>query len=194
MKAADRAIRPEPSDPPSVGDPMRQMSDRTSDPFPKERFGALLRRLPAYGRLAWRLGRDPLLSRTRRAAVLGGAAYLVSPIDLVPGFIPVLGQLDDIAVVLATLRVALDGLSPARREVHLSAVGLSDADLATDLRAVGSTTAWIGRAGVRTGRRVAITGVRIVSRGTRRIGGSAIRGAESLATRRPRRRSQAASD
>ncbi|HEY4634596.1 MAG TPA: DUF1232 domain-containing protein, partial [Candidatus Limnocylindrales bacterium] len=125
------------------------------DPFPGDAFGALLRRLPAYGRLAWRLGRDPLISRARRAAVIGAAGYLVSPIDLVPGFIPVLGQLDDIAVVLAALRVALDGLDPERRRGHLHAVGLDEGHLATDMRAVGSTGAWVGRAGVRTGGRLA---------------------------------------
>jgi uncharacterized membrane protein YkvA (DUF1232 family) len=120
------------------------------DPFPGDAFGALLRRLPAYGRLAWRLGRDPLISRARRAAVIGAAGYLVSPIDLVPGFIPVLGQLDDIAVVLAALRLALDGLDP-------------------DLRALGSTGAWVGRAGLRTSGRLARAGIRATVGGTRRI-------------------------
>ena len=42
--------------------------------------------------------------RTPRAAKLLGAAfmaYLLSPIDLIPDFIPVLGQLDDIVLVPA---------------------------------------------------------------------------------------------
>ena len=38
-----------------------------------------------------------------RAKMLGGAvlAYLLSPIDLIPDFIPVLGQLDDVVLVPA---------------------------------------------------------------------------------------------
>lgn len=49
-----------------------------------------------------RLARDPETPRLIRIALLGLAAYLVSPIDLVPDFIPVAGQLDDaILVVLA---------------------------------------------------------------------------------------------
>jgi uncharacterized membrane protein YkvA (DUF1232 family) len=162
------------------------MTART-DPFPKDAFGAMVRRLPAYGRLAWRLGRDPLISRARRATVLAGAAYLVSPIDAVPGFIPVLGQLDDIAIVLASLRIALDGLSPARRQAHLSAVRLADDDLFTDLRTLGSTGAWVGRRGFRAGRRIAVVGAHAVIRGSRRLGGATVRGAGALAARRPRR-------
>ena len=159
-----------------------------ADPFPREPFVALIRRLPAYGRLAWRLGKDPLISKARRAAVLGGAAYLASPIDLVPGFIPILGQLDDIAVVLATLRLALDGLSPERRAAHLTAVGLTDADLATDLRAVGATGAWIGRASIRVTGRAARSGARVVGQGARLIGREGRRiGARAARSRRPSR-------
>ena len=31
----------------------------TEDPFPRERVGATLRRMPAYLKLSWRLARDP---------------------------------------------------------------------------------------------------------------------------------------
>jgi uncharacterized membrane protein YkvA (DUF1232 family) len=144
------------------------------DPFPREAFGALVRRLPAYGRLAWRLGRDPRVSRGRRAAVVGAAGYVASPIDLVPGIIPLLGQLDDIAVLLAALRFALDGLDPTRRRTHLAAVGLTDADLAADTRAVGLTGAWAGRAGVRVGARAARGGARIAATGSRLLGRAAV--------------------
>lgn len=41
------------------------------------------------------------LSWPMRLVVGGLALYLVFPIDLVPDFIPVLGQVDDIALVLA---------------------------------------------------------------------------------------------
>src|SRR4051812_26244642 len=111
------------------------MSD---DPFPRERVGTMVRRMPAYLKLAWRLAREPLLSKARRAAVVAAAGYLASPVDLVPGVIPVLGQLDDIAVALAALRIALSGLDPERRRVHLEAVGLGDEDLTADLRTVGA--------------------------------------------------------
>ncbi len=120
----------------------------------------MARRMPAYLRLAWRLARDPLLSRARRAAVVGAAGYLASPIDLVPGVIPVLGQLDDLAVALAVIRLALSGLSPERRRLHLEAVGLTDTDLSADLRTIGAATVWILRVGARTTARVATVGGR----------------------------------
>ncbi|HLE88667.1 MAG TPA: YkvA family protein [Candidatus Limnocylindria bacterium] len=132
--------------------PLRGTSpERAADPFPKERFLELVRRLPAYGRLAWRLARDPRLSRGRRTAVAGAAAYLVSPIDLVPGIIPVAGQLDDAAVALLGLRFALRGLPPAERQAHLEAAGLVAADLDRDLRTVRSGAAWLLRRGGRIG-------------------------------------------
>ena len=128
------------------------------DPFPRDRVVAMIRRLPAYLRLSWRLAKEPLLSRARKAAVAAAAGYLASPIDLVPGLIPVLGQLDDVAVALAAIRFALAGLSPERRREHLDAVGLTDGDLTEDLRTVGATSAWILRASARTTARVAVAG------------------------------------
>ncbi|MEP7158330.1 MAG: DUF1232 domain-containing protein, partial [Chloroflexota bacterium] len=128
--------------------------------FPGEEFGALLKRLPSYGRLAWALARDKRISRVRRAAVLAAAAYVVSPIDLVPGLIPVVGQLDDLAVALAGIRVALGGLPPEARSAAISAAGLSDDDLATDLRTTGAIAGWLARSSVRVTGKVASTAVR----------------------------------
>jgi uncharacterized membrane protein YkvA (DUF1232 family) len=150
------------------------------DPFPRERVGATLRRMPAYLKLSWRLARDPLLSRARRATVIAAAGYLASPIDLVPGVIPVVGQLDDIAFAIAALKIALSGLDPARRREHLQSVGLGDDDLAEDLRTAVAASAWLVRAGARnTGRaakqggkaavvggKAAVTGVKVAGRAT----------------------------
>jgi uncharacterized membrane protein YkvA (DUF1232 family) len=137
-----------------------------ADPFPRERFTALLGRLPRYGKLAWRLGRSDRLSTSRRAALLAGAAYLASPIDLVPGIIPVAGQLDDAAAVLFALKVALAGLPPSERRDALADAGLVEADLSDDLRTIGATYAWLGR----TGGRLAWRGSRAVARATGRLG------------------------
>lgn len=126
---------------------------QSADDFPREEFSRLLRHLPAYGRLAWALARDPRLSRLRRAAVVAAAGYVLSPIDLVPGIIPVAGQLDDLLVALAAIRVALDGLKPEVRAQKLAAVGLAQTDLDDDLRTTKAIILWLGRSGARAVRR-----------------------------------------
>jgi len=151
---------------------------RVSDSFPSEHLSTFVRRLPAYARLAWNLGRDPLLSKARRGAVLAAAGYLVSPVDLIPGIIPVLGQLDDLLVLLAALRFALQGLDPEQRQVHLSAVGLSDAMLLEDVQALGLTVAWLARAGARTAVRIGTFGLRTTATIASRLGPRALRGAQ----------------
>jgi uncharacterized membrane protein YkvA (DUF1232 family) len=145
------------------------------DPFPRDRFVALLRRLPRYGRLAWRLARDERLPRPRRAALLAGAAYLASPIDLVPGIIPVAGQLDDAAAVLVALKMALGGLPAPERADALASVSLEDADIDADLRTIGVVYGWLGRQGARLAwrgtRAIARTGARLGGRMARRVRG-----------------------
>ena len=131
------------------------MQHVTHDSFPREEFGAFVRRMPNYARLCWVLARDPRLSRVRRAALLAAAAYVVSPIDLVPGFIPVIGQLDDLAIALAAIRLALDGLNPELRAERLEAAGLTQAELEADVRATGAVTMWLARSGLRVGADVA---------------------------------------
>jgi len=50
-----------------------------------------------------RLLRDPRMPRRAKAALAVAVPYLASPIDLIPDFIPVLGQLDDALLVIAVL-------------------------------------------------------------------------------------------
>lgn len=119
------------------------------DEFPRDEFGALVRRMPRYARLAWVLARDPRVSRSRRLAVLAGAAYVISPIDLVPGFIPIAGQLDDLFIALGAIRLALDGLKPEWRAERLASAGLSQFELDADLRATTAVAGWMVRSSAR---------------------------------------------
>ena len=54
-------------------------------------------------RLAWRLFKDDRVSPAVKAIPLLGLMYLIWPVDLIPDLFPVLGQLDDIAILLLAL-------------------------------------------------------------------------------------------
>jgi uncharacterized membrane protein YkvA (DUF1232 family) len=67
---------------------------------------ALLRALPAIIRTIRGLATDPVLPKATKIALAAAVLYLVSPIDLVPDFIPVLGYLDDLIVAA----ILVDGI------------------------------------------------------------------------------------
>jgi uncharacterized membrane protein YkvA (DUF1232 family) len=54
-----------------------------------------------------RLLGDRRVPRRRKLLLLALVAYLASPIDLVPDFIPIAGQLDDAIIVAFVLRVIM---------------------------------------------------------------------------------------
>lgn len=53
------------------------------------------------------LSRDPEVPTISKWLLAAALAYLISPIDLVPDFIPVLGQLDDLVLVPTLLWLAV---------------------------------------------------------------------------------------
>jgi uncharacterized membrane protein YkvA (DUF1232 family) len=63
----------------------------------------LLRTLLDQARLALRLVREPAVPTVIKAIPAVGGAYLVWPIDILPDLLPIIGQLDDIGVVMASL-------------------------------------------------------------------------------------------
>ena len=72
---------------------------------------ALARFVPDCVVLFKRLLSDPRVPRRRKALLAAMVAYLAMPIDLVPDFIPVAGQLDDAILVALVLRGVLRGSS-----------------------------------------------------------------------------------
>jgi uncharacterized membrane protein YkvA (DUF1232 family) len=53
-----------------------------------------------------RLRRDPRVPRRAKVVIVLAGLWLLSPIDLLPEFLPVIGPLDDVVVVALALRYA----------------------------------------------------------------------------------------
>jgi uncharacterized membrane protein YkvA (DUF1232 family) len=62
--------------------------------------------LPASVTMARRLRRDPRVPRRAKLAVALAGLWVLSPVDLIPEFLPVIGPLDDVVVVALALRYA----------------------------------------------------------------------------------------
>jgi uncharacterized membrane protein YkvA (DUF1232 family) len=73
---------------------------------------ALARLIPDCVGLVRRLARDPRVPRHWRWLLAGLLVYLVAPFDLVPDFVPVVGQLDDALLVVLALRGVLRAAGP----------------------------------------------------------------------------------
>jgi uncharacterized membrane protein YkvA (DUF1232 family) len=74
-----------------------------------------VRLLPDLVRLVRRLATDRSLPRGVRWRLWGLLAYLLSPVDLVPDVVPVLGYADDVVVVALALRWVVGGGGGAPR-------------------------------------------------------------------------------
>jgi uncharacterized membrane protein YkvA (DUF1232 family) len=62
--------------------------------------------LPSCVATARRLRRDPEVPRRAKVVLVFAALWVLSPIDLIPEFLPVVGPLDDVVVVALCLRYA----------------------------------------------------------------------------------------
>lgn len=79
---------------------------------------ALARFIPDCFVLLSRLLGDERVPRRRKLVLFALVAYLSFPIDLVPDFIPVAGQLDDVLVAALALRYALRSGGPELLREH----------------------------------------------------------------------------
>src|SRR4051812_31570397 len=140
-----------------------------SEKHPAARLAETLARLPSYLRLARRLLGDRRLGRLRKGGLGAGIAYLASPIDLIPGVVPVFGQLDDLVAILLAIRFALRGLPGPAADALLANVGLSRDLMSRDLANVRAAAVWAARGTARVGGRVALAGVSTAA-GTARLG------------------------
>ncbi len=100
----------------------------------------LLRGIPRFLVLLGRLLRDPRVSATDKALLAAAVAYAVTPLDLMPDFLPLLGQLDDLFFVALAVERLVASAGPELVQAHwdgsqavLGALSGSLADLARRL-------------------------------------------------------------
>ena len=93
--------------------------------------------IPHCAILFKRLVGDPRVPRSRKAMLLVVGAYLAFPFDLIPDFIPVLGQLDDALVVALALRSIVRAAGPELLSEHWPG---PETSLRTVLRLAGAGT------------------------------------------------------
>ena len=77
-------------------------------------------RLATYLIALWKLFKHRDTPRPVKWIALGVLAYALSPIDLIPDFIPVLGQLDDLILVPLGIAIVVRLTPPAQWQARLA--------------------------------------------------------------------------
>lgn len=73
-----------------------------------ERVREWIMAIPNLGKLFWKLARDPRVPTKNKILFGAVAAYLVVPFDVIPDWIPGLGQLDDLVLIVVALDVMIN--------------------------------------------------------------------------------------
>ncbi|MDL2335883.1 MAG: YkvA family protein [Chloroflexota bacterium] len=99
-------------------------------------FLPLAGKAPLYARLLWSLATDARVPASRKALLGLAGAYIVSPLDLVPEWIPIVGAIDDVAVMVLAIDVFLEGLPEGLVAEKLVELGIPPSELEDDLARV----------------------------------------------------------
>ena len=78
----------------------------------RARLKSLLLFIPNMVLLCGRLLTDPRVPKTEKALVAGAIIYAIVPLDLIPDFIPFVGQIDDAYLIAITLLRLVDRTDP----------------------------------------------------------------------------------
>jgi len=97
------------------------------------RMARMVVKLPTYARMVWGLVRDPRTPIGLKGMLLAALAYVVMPVDLIPDVIPILGQADDLTVLLLVLDLFIQNAPADVRAEHSARARNGTADLDRDL-------------------------------------------------------------
>lgn len=99
-------------------------------------FLPLASRAPVYGRLVWSLLRDDRVPPAQKAVLAVALAYVALPFDLLPDRLPILGAIDDVAVVVIAVELFIDGIPAALLDEKLDELGIERSWIERDLAQV----------------------------------------------------------
>ena len=99
-------------------------------------FLPLAPRVPTYSKLLISLMGDSRVPASRKALLAVAGAYVLSPIDFVPDWLPLVGGLDDVLVVVLAVEAFLAGLPPTLIDEKLDELGIPRSELEEDMRRV----------------------------------------------------------
>jgi uncharacterized membrane protein YkvA (DUF1232 family) len=108
--------------------PNRPESYPLATPEETNMFISWAKELIRQFRLAWRLFKDRRVPWVLKLIPPAALIYVLSPIDILPDLSLGLGQLDDIAIVLLSLKLFIELAPPEVVREHLRALGAKIAE------------------------------------------------------------------
>ena len=94
----------------------------------------------------WLAARDPRTPWLAKLLALSVAAYALSPIDLIPDFIPVIGYLDDVVLVPLGVLLVIQLIPPELMEEFRAAAALAEQRPVSYITACVFVSIWVASA------------------------------------------------
>lgn len=79
-------------------------------------------RLITQVQLTWRLLRDNRIPFWKKLIPFFGFLYVIMPIDIIPDFLVVVGQLDDLGIIIFSMQIFERAIDPMIVEEHRAAL------------------------------------------------------------------------
>jgi len=98
-------------------------------------FIPIAARAPVYGRLLAELAVDRRVPWSRKAILAMAAAYVLSPVDLIPDFIPFISRIDDVMITVIALDLFLEGVPRELMIEKMYTLGIDGRELERDMEA-----------------------------------------------------------
>ena len=98
-------------------------------------FLPIASRAPVYGRLIYELAIDRRVPWSRKAILGIAVAYVISPIDFIPDFVPFISRVDDVMVTIIALDLFLEGVPRELMIEKMYTLGIDGRELERDMEA-----------------------------------------------------------